>query len=413
MADVGLSGGQEPKAVSPPDSSADPLRVLVVHNRYRSSLPSGENSVVDREIAMLRDAGVQVSTWIRESDDIKSMSLLERAELPIRPIWSHRDTKAVSDIIDRERPEILHLHNPYPLISPAVIRTAKRSGLSVVQSVHNYRHSCLNGLYFREGANCTLCAGRTIALPGIRHRCYRDSAMQSMVIATAAAVHHPTWMLVDRYFALNSLIAEQLRAGGVSGRQVAIKSNFVDDPGPAQPLGRGFFYAGRLEQAKGISLLLDAWEMSGLDGHMPLVIAGDGPLRGEVKSRADELQSVSYVGTLGPKEMLEGFRACAVVVVPSISIEGPPTVALEAFAHNRRVLALETVPMRDLIDDGIGWLAHPSPDALASALSTAAQHPGMGSAPRKAFEERFHADVVRRFLLSQYSEILARRPIEQ
>jgi glycosyltransferase involved in cell wall biosynthesis len=115
------------------------MRVLVVHNRYRSALPSGENAVVDRDIAMLRDAGVAVGTCIRDSDEIEDFGRVKRTELAARPIYSLEDTKAFKARIRSFGPDVVHLHNAYPLISPAVVRVAKAEGVPVVQTVHNYR----------------------------------------------------------------------------------------------------------------------------------------------------------------------------------------------------------------------------------------------------------------------------------
>jgi glycosyltransferase involved in cell wall biosynthesis len=382
------------------------LRVLVVHNRYRSALPSGENAVVHREVELLREAGVAVSTWIRSSDEIASMSVLEKATLPLRPIWSHRDTRAVATIIEREHPQILHLHNPYPLVSPAVIRTAKRRGLTVVQSVHNYRHSCANGLHFRAGEVCTLCLGRRVALPAVRHACYRDSRPQSALLATAEAIHHPTWKLVDRYLALSEFMAAQLAMAGIPPGRVVVRPNFVDDPGPPTAPGAGFLFAGRLEAAKGILLLLDAWERSGLDGVAPLVIAGDGPLRDVVEERARRFRSVEVTGHLGRDDLAERFRSCAAVVVPSISYEGPPTVLLEGLSHARPVVATRVGGIPEALPTGSGWLAEPDPGDLASALVVAHGAPNASRAARSVFEDRHHPDRARERLLDLYRDLL-------
>lgn len=392
--------------------AGDGLRVLVIHNRYRSALPSGENTVVDREIDLLRRAGVEVSTWIRSSDEIPDLPLPEKLTLPLRPIWSRRDTAALTGAIERERPHLVHLHNPYPLVSPAVVRVAARHGVPVVQTVHNYRHSCLNGLHLRDGEVCTLCVGRRLALPGVRHGCYRGSRPQSAVLATAEAVHHGTWRLVSLYLALSDFMADQLVASGIDRDRIAVRANFVDDPGPPVPAGAGFLFAGRLEDAKGIGLLLDAWESSGLDGLVPLVVAGDGPMRAEVAARAARLQSVDVLGAVPREEMAGRFRACAAVVVPSLCFEGLPTVILEAFAHGRPVLATAVGALPEVVADGLGWVSRPAPAALADALRAAHERPIGGEAPRRAFEHRYTSEVATGSLLAAYRTVLGRSPLD-
>src|SRR5664280_3574830 len=140
------------------------MRVLVVHNRYRSELPSGENKSVDQVTDMLRNAGVEVQTYMRASDEIEHFGLVKLAELAVRPIYSLEDTKAVKALIRSFDPDVVQLHNPYPLISPACIRVAKAEGVPVAQFVHNFRFVCANGLYFRDGRVCQDCLGKRCLL---------------------------------------------------------------------------------------------------------------------------------------------------------------------------------------------------------------------------------------------------------
>src|SRR2546423_4370592 len=165
------------------------MKVLVAHNRYSSAQPSGENTVVDAEIAQLRGAGVEVVPFLRSSDEIGSLPLAQKAMLPLGPIIAPPAVKALKGLIKTERPDVLHLHNPYPLLSPWIVRTAQAHGLPVVQTVHNYRQVCANGLYFRDGHVCHDCRGRAVPLPPVVHACYRGSRAQSAPMATPPALH--------------------------------------------------------------------------------------------------------------------------------------------------------------------------------------------------------------------------------
>src|SRR4051794_33501406 len=165
------------------------MRVLVVHNQYRSAMPSGENAVVRDEVELLRRAGVDVYSYIRGSDELQYMSRGERAALALRPVYSRKDTEAVEGVIRGFRPDILHVHNPYPLISPWVVRTAKRLGVPVVVSIHNHRLVCSKSTYFRDGHICRDCASTRLPWPSVLHGCYRDSRPQSAVMAVALTAH--------------------------------------------------------------------------------------------------------------------------------------------------------------------------------------------------------------------------------
>src|SRR5262245_30491549 len=151
------------------------MKVVIAHNRYSSAQPSGENTIVDAEIGQLTAAGVTVLPFIRSSDEIGTLSLAGKAMLPLSPVWAPGAQRDLAALLDRERPDVFHLHNPYPLLSPWVVRTAHAHGVPVVQTVHNYRQVCASGLYFRDGAICRDCRGRAFALPAIRHACYRGS----------------------------------------------------------------------------------------------------------------------------------------------------------------------------------------------------------------------------------------------
>ncbi|TDC00657.1 glycosyl transferase family 1, partial [Micromonospora fluostatini] len=153
------------------------MRIVVAHNRYREAQPSGENTIVDVEIAQLRAAGVEVLPFIRSSDEIPGMSKGAKALLPISPIYAPKAQQDLSRLLTEHRPDVLHLHNPYPLLSPWVVRTAHKHGVPVVQTVHNYRQVCSSGLYFRDGRICQDCRGKVLGVPAITNKCYRGSTV--------------------------------------------------------------------------------------------------------------------------------------------------------------------------------------------------------------------------------------------
>jgi glycosyltransferase involved in cell wall biosynthesis len=339
------------------------LRVIVVHNRYRSALPSGENTVVDQEIGWLRGAGVEVVPMLRDSDDIPALPLRDKAMLPIDPIWAPSAQRELAGLIRRHRPDVVHLHNPYPLISPWIVRTAHGLGVPVVQTAHNYRHVCANGLFFRDGHICHDCTGRKLASPAVVHRCYRGSAAQSAVMAAALRVHRRTWFEVDRYVAPTRAMAGHLRAFGIAAERIAVKPNAVDDPGdpPTNP-GEGVLFGGRLTVEKGLPLLVEAWPKElGL-----LRVAGDGELRGQVEARPE----VDYLGRLDRAGMRAAIRESAFVVVPSTLEDVHPTLIIEALANGRPVLGTDLGGIADLIGPA-GWVVPPRVEALSAGLRRA------------------------------------------
>ncbi|NUT31611.1 MAG: glycosyltransferase [Hamadaea sp.] len=382
------------------------MKVVVAHNRYRSDAPSGENIIVDLEIEQLRAAGVEVVPFQRNSDDIPALPAAQKALLPLAPIWSPSSTRALAELLRRERPDVVHLHNPYPLLSPAVVRTAHRAGVPVVQTVHNYRQVCAPGVYFRDGQVCTDCKGRAFALPAIQHKCYRGSAAQSAIMATTLAVHRGTWHSLDRYIALTGNIAEHLRDYGIPPERIAIKPNAVEDPGPPEPPGDGVLFAGRLSPEKGLGILLDAWERSPEGSLGTLRIAGDGDLRPLAEAAAARRSDIEYAGPQDRAGVRALMRRSALVSVPSRWFEPLSTVIIEALANGRPVLGTSMGGSPYLID-AAGWVVAPTADALAEVLPVAVKEAAaLAGAARARYVENFHPDVVTRKLIDIYASVI-------
>ncbi|WP_435055484.1 glycosyltransferase family 4 protein [Micromonospora aurantiaca (nom. illeg.)] len=420
------------------------MRIVVAHNRYREAQPSGENTIVDAEIAQLTAAGVEVLPFLRSSDEIPSMSKPAKALLPISPIWAPKAQHDLDRLLTEHRPDVLHLHNPYPLLSPWVVRTAHKRGVPVVQTVHNYRQVCSSGLYFRDGVICQDCRGRTLGVPAIVHRCYRNSRAQSALMATTLAVHRPTWKSVDRYIALTTAVADHLRDYGIPDERIVVKPNAVPDPGTPAPSGNGFLFMGRLSPEKGLDLLLAAWRRHPVGALGPLRIAGDGELRPLAEAAAAERPDVLYLGQLDRSGVRAALADSSVVLATSTWHDVLPTVIIEALASGRPVLgtALGGIPYlvgadgprepagtgpaevataapgdgRVALPSGVqrgeaGWVVAPEVDVLAAALPLAAAEARMlAGAARSRYERTFHPDVITKRLIDIYAGLAGGRP---
>ncbi|WP_041841593.1 glycosyltransferase family 4 protein [Actinoplanes friuliensis] len=387
------------------------MKVVVAHNRYREAIPSGENVIVDTEIAQLTAAGIEVLPFQRASDSIGDLPLAQKALLPLSPIYGRAAQRDLSELLQRERPDLLHLHNPYPLLSPWVVRTAHEHGVPVVQTVHNYRQVCSSGLYFRDGHNCHDCRGKAFGWPAVVHKCYRGSAAQSALMATTLAVHRPTWKSVDRYIALTGRIAAHLRDYGIPDERIVIKPNGLPDPGEPAPLGDGFLYAARLSPEKGLELLLDAWRRHP-DGSLgPLRIAGDGELRPLAEQAAAERDDVTYLGALDRTGMEAARDQASVVVAVPTWNDVLPTVILEAMAAGRPVLGTDVggIPYLLGIDESAqvaGWVVKPDAETLAAALPIArVDAAAVAPNARTRYLQAFHPDVVTRRLIDVYTSL--------
>jgi glycosyltransferase involved in cell wall biosynthesis len=385
------------------------VRVLLVHNRYRSDVPSGENLVVDNEAAALRAAGVEVISYLRSSDEIAAMHVARKAALPVRPIYSGEDARAVARLIQDHRPAVVHLHNPNPLISMAVVRTATRRGVPVVQTVHNHRHTCVKGTYLRDGRDCRDCLGKFLPWPAVAHGCYRGSRLQSVPAIAAQVAHRGTRDLISKFIALSPEIEQALREAGVPRERIVVKPNSLPDPGSPSPVGAGFVFIGRLSDEKGPLLLLEAWERHADGALGPLTMIGEGPLRTRVSEVAARRSDLTVTGLLDAPGVDAALRGAAVLIVPSTWTEAFPMVILEALARGRPVLASRLGGLPAIVTEDLGWTVPPDPLSFAEILSEIAQSPrqviSKGENARARYERDYHPEVVVRQLISIYGSV--------
>ncbi|MFE0423222.1 glycosyltransferase, partial [Streptomyces sp. NPDC058953] len=282
------------------------MHVLVVHNRYSSAQPSGENQVVDQEVGLLRAAGHRVDVFERRSDDIAARSLWGKAAVPLLVPWNPGVRAELAARLRAERPDIVHLHNVFPLLSPAVLAACADAGVPAVATLHNYTQVCPPGTLNRDGGLCTECVGTRTALPAVRHGCYRNSRLATVPLAVSLSVNRRRWWSgVERFFCISAAQRDVLARSGMPTERLTVKHNFVPDPG-ARRVGDGehLLFLGRLSESKGVRLLMAAWDELAAGGGVgvPLVLAGAGPMEGEVTAWAAGRDDVRYAGLWDPEQ---------------------------------------------------------------------------------------------------------------
>jgi len=389
-----------------PSQDMAPLRILLVHERYRQY--GGEDAVFDAQSELLAGAGHVVERLEVDNDEIDpETGVRGRLALAAATVWSRDGIRRVTAAARAFRPDVVHIHNTFPLLSPAIYGPVRALGPAVVQTLHNYRLVCPSAVLFRDGHPCEECVGRIVAWPGVVHRCYRDSALGSGVIATMLAVHRMrrTWRRdVDLFVMLAAFARDRLVRGGVPRGRTLVVPNFVDSAGPpATGPGEGALFVGRLTADKGIPTLLDAWRLL-VPGGGTLRIAGDGPMRPLAEQAAGQLSGIEYLGPLAPGQVRDEMRRARVVVVPSRWYESCPMTVLEAFASGRPVIASGHGGLAELVDDGVtGLHVRPGdPKDLARAIARAIGDPDgmvtLGRAARDEWARRFSPEVARRQL---------------
>ncbi|MEU0398682.1 glycosyltransferase [Streptomyces sp. NPDC006197] len=395
------------------------MHVLVVHNRYSSAQPSGENRVVDEEVALLRAAGHRVDLFERRSDDIAGRSLLGKAAVPLLVPWNPAVRTELAARLRSERPDVVHVHNVFPLLSPAVIAACADAGVPVVATLHNYTQVCPPGTLHRDGRPCTECVGSTASLPAVRHGCYRNSRLATVPLAVSLSVNRRRWWSgVERFFCISAAQRDILVRSGMPAERLAVKHNFVPDPGACRTgTGEHLLFLGRLAEPKGVRLLMAAWDELAADGGagVPLVLAGAGPLEREVAAWAEGRDDVRYVGLYDPEECRQAVARSVAVVAPSLARETFGLVVAEAMAAGVPAVAAGHGAFVELVDEGVTGLLHRPGEAASLAdrlrriTAAPARNREMGLAARRRYEQRFSPAVGLERLLEEYRTAIAVR----
>ncbi len=387
----------------------------MVHNRYRSSQPSGENEVAVDEAAALRDRGVDMHTLTVDSDDIATWSRARKATLPGRVVWSFEGARLIRDAIADARPDVVHFHNTFPLISPAGLRAARVAGARVVQTLHNYRPLCPAGSLFRDGGVCEECLGRA-PFPAVRHACYRNSRAATLPLAVADALHARTgtWnRYVDTYITPSEFTRGRYVAAGWPSDRLTVKHNMVPDtPLRRQGPGSGFVCLARLSPEKGVGLLLDAWADAFPGGGEGLTVVGSGELERELREASGHLAGVRFAGQLPRAAALELALGARAVVVPSVWYEVFGRTAAEASALGVPVVASDLGGLPEVVRDGETGLLFSggSREQLSGCLKRLAASDDLserlGNAGRRFYERMFSPGVTTDRLVDIYRRVL-------
>ena len=343
------------------------MKILQIHNFYRTR--GGECSVVDAEKHLLVSHGHTVVQFVGDSASLNEMTFLKKTSAFLQIPHNRQTARQLESYVSKHKPDLAHVHNVFPMLSPSVYSCLRDNSVPVVQTIHNYRFLCPNGLFYVNGRVCQACQDRSY-WEAVKNRCVHKSMATSALYAAAIA-----WgwrggaflSCIDRYIALNTFTAGNLLTGGVPKKKIHICGNFVNDFADAPAAKRHYaLYLGRLSSEKGLSTLLAA---ARLVPELPLKIAGTGPLEADLRRAVSEprMNHVELVGhvTGGGKRRFIAEALCT--IVPSECHENFPLSLVESLALGTPVIASRMGGLPDLIEHGRTGLLFQAGDAEALA----------------------------------------------
>lgn len=312
------------------------MKILVVHNDYGKY--SGEEAVVDRMIDDGRRCGYEIATLRRSSQDARER-LWGKIHGFFSGMYSLSGRRMMRKALRNFQPDIVHIHNLYPFISPAVLPLCRRKGIPVVMTVHNYRLICPTGLFLRDGKPCENCLSNGNEWDCIRYNC-EHSRPRSLGYALRNCIARKTKAYkncVEYFCCLTEFQKQKLIAAGFDSQKIQVFPNSVEYIEPSEePLPdncTGFIgYVGRLSEEKGFDMLLEIARR-----HPEMEFRYAGSLR---DNRPLEVPSnVKFYGQLDQKQLARFYTEARFIVIPSRCYEGFPVVLLEASSHGKPCIA--------------------------------------------------------------------------
>lgn len=391
------------------------MKTLLVHNHYSSAIPSGENQVLITERSLLVKNHHVVEEFFRSNDEIKHSGIKGKITAALSTPWNPNMAAAVRKQVEQGRPDVVHVHNTFPLLSPAIFHAIGNRAARVL-TLHNYRLFCPAAIPMRDGTVCTACLDKRSPMPSMIHGCYRDSRIATLPLALSVGLHRAlgTWTTqVDAFICLSEFQRELMIKAGLPQEKVHVKPNFYPGNPSVVPWAERkpyVVFVGRLTAEKGVINLLRAWQAWGAEAP-ELRLVGAGELRPELERMADGLP-VSFLGQLPAEKAQDEIANARLQILPSEWFEGFPMVVREAFAFGTPAAVSNIGPLPSIVEHGkSGIVFQPAnPKSLLQQVRTAWETPGLlerlGWGARAEFENKYTEEANYATLMEIYRQAI-------
>lgn len=330
------------------------MNILLIHNYYQ--IRGGEDAVFEDEKRALKEAGHSVVEYTRHNSELKG-TVFKKLFFFSQILFGFKVRRDLKKLLKKHPVDVAHVHNVFPLITPGVYGFLKKHTIKVVQTIHNYRFICPNGLMYnaKTGRICEDCLEGSPYLC-YKRRCYKESALFSWLYSYLIKKYRKSFKInIDRLIALTDFTRRMFIKAGYDPEKIVVKPNGMNDAGTKRRESRGYFlYLGRVSAEKGMEFLLDSFAAQ---PDYKLVVAGTGPLLEDVKSRYSTAANIEFTGFAAGEKKTGLFLHAQALIVPSIWYENYPISIVESFMYGIPVIGSQVGGIPFIIEhEGNGLL---------------------------------------------------------
>ncbi|MGR6836669.1 glycosyltransferase family 4 protein [Syntrophomonas erecta] len=397
------------------------MQILQIHNLYQN--PGGEDVVLDMEKKLLSQKGHQVKQLLVSNRDINISRITSEVNLALNTMWSRNNYRYVYSVLNNINPDIIHVHNTFPLLSPSIYWAINKKGVPIVQTLHNYRLICTNALLMRDNMPCTGCVGH-LPVQALRYKCYRNSLAATGTIVGMQVLHRIMGTYkkkVDAYIALTGFARSIMAASGLPRERVYVKPNFIYNsklPIKNKRVNKVVF-VGRLSPEKGLDLLLNAWKALRTK-EVNLVIIGDGPEEKVLKKQFSDLNNVEWKGWCNKEQIFKEMATAKFLIMPSRWYETFGLVIIEAFSVGLPVIVPNHAGFPEIVKENeTGYLFTPNSieslkDKLIVAIDLGAEEwQVMSQRARAEYEAKYTPQINYEILMNIYEDVIRKKRVNK
>lgn len=334
------------------------LNILIVHNYYKQ--PGGEGIVVDNEKNMLKENGHKVFLYARNNNEIDNYSIIKKILLPINYLFNIKTYIDIKKIIKQEKIDIIHIHNTINIISKSVYYAAIKCKVPIVQTVHNFRFLCPNGLFYRNKMVCEDCLNYGLK-SAIQHKCYRNNLFETILsVINMKLMRKKNIFSYINFICLTEfnkikLLEINRNKKLILKDSIFVKPHFILDKNLIELKNdRDNYYvcASRLDENKGIKFLFEAWKSI---KDSILYICGSGDLLKWCQNfiKENNINNIVLVGNMEHNDLLELISKSKGLINPTRCYESFGLSIIEAYSVSTPVLVADFGNAGSLVKNGV------------------------------------------------------------